>query len=230
MLLGGTLTHTQYVLKLLVFVFAVMVSPVLSIFVFVSCVIFLPATWAEDCSSYWDDSGVRRDGHECGNMFCCGTCGKKYCCAEKTRQLTQELCDDWPRFEKHSRPVILLGSILGAVIPIIFCVGLITCFVAPCCLLYKKCRKRNSRQRQNVTSTFVAAPHQPASPPQHQPSHPGYQPVPVPPHYGGPTVPTAPAGLPGYMGGAPPVYTPGLPPRPDQHSQPPYNPAYGFNP
>ncbi|XP_077429936.1 uncharacterized protein LOC144056761 [Vanacampus margaritifer] len=215
---------------MLVFVFAVMVSPVLSILVFVSCVFFLPTIWADDCSSYWDDSGVHRDGHGCGSMFCCGTCSNKYCCAKKSRELTQEFCDDRSRFEKHSRTTILVGSILGAVLPIIFCVGLITCFVAPCCFLYKKCRKRNSRQRQNVTSTFVVAPHQPASTPQHQPPHPGYQPVPVPPHYGVP-VPTAPAGPPAYMGGPPPMYPPGvLPPRPDQHSQPPYNPAYGFNP
>ncbi|XP_061687856.1 protein shisa-5-like [Syngnathoides biaculeatus] len=212
-----------------------MKSAVLSVLVLVSCIILFPTSCADNCSSYWDDGGLRRDGRQCGGMYCCGTCSDKYCCAEKTQQLTQEeqdLCHDWPRFEKHTRPGILLGSILGAVIPIIFCVGLITCFVAPCCFLYKKCKKRpNSQQRQNVTSTFVAAPTQPASPPQHSPSHPGYQPVPVWAHYAGPAVPTAPVGPPSYMEAVPPPYSPGVvAPLPDEHLQPPYNPSYGFNP
>ncbi|XP_019736807.1 protein shisa-5-like [Hippocampus comes] len=209
-----------------------MVSAVLSIVIFGSCVIFLPSTWADGCSSYWDDSGIRRRDLQCGDIYCCGTCSNKYCCIEKTRQLSQELCDDRPRFEKHFRSPILLVSILGAVIPIIFCVGLITCFVAPCCFLYKKCRKpRNSRRHPNVTTTYVVAPHQPASPPHHPPYHPNYQPVPVPPHYGGPAMPTAPVGPQPYMEAAPPAYPPGgPPPHLDEHSQPPYNPAYGFNP
>ncbi|XP_037107748.1 protein shisa-5-like [Syngnathus acus] len=207
-----------------------MVSAVLSFLVFVSCVLFLPTIWADDCSSYWDDSGVRHDGLQCGGMDCCGTCSMKYCCTKEQSRLTQEqqeICDDMPRFAKFSRTAIVLGSILGTVLPIIFCVGLITCFVVPCCCLYKKCRKQhNSRRRQNVTSTFVAAPHQPASPP--HPSHPSYQPVPV---HGGPAMPTAPVGPPPYIGPVPPAYTPlPLPPRPNEHPQPPYNPAYGFKP
>ncbi|XP_061544449.1 protein shisa-5-like [Phycodurus eques] len=213
-----------------------MKSAVLSILVLVSCVILIPTTWADNCSNYWDDSGLRRDGRQCGGMYCCGTCSNKYCCTEKTRQLSQEqqdLCDDRPRFEKHTRPAILLGSILGAVISIIFCMGLVTCFVAPCCFLYKKCKKRrNLQRRQNVTSTFVAAPNQPASLSQHSSSHPGYQPVAVVPHYEGPTIPTALVGPPLYMEAVPPAYPPGVPqpPLPGEHSQPPYNPSYGFNP
>ncbi|XP_061730554.1 uncharacterized protein LOC133535088 [Nerophis ophidion] len=55
-----------------------------------------------------------------------------------------------PRFEKYAKRAVLLGSILGVVIPLIFCVGLVACFVAPCCFFYKKCRKGRNSQRQNV--------------------------------------------------------------------------------
>nr|XP_061813634.1 protein shisa-5-like [Nerophis lumbriciformis] len=206
-----------------------MLSTVLSILVFHTCGVLITTTWADDCFSYQDDSGTYHDSRQCSSMHCCGTCNNRYCCPEKTRLLTQELCNVMPRFEKHTSSVIILGSILGAVIPIIFCVGLITCFVAPCCFLYKKCRKRrDSHRRQNVTSTFVVAPHQPATTPHQPPFQPGYQPVPVPPHYGGPAMPSAPMGPPPYTEEAPPAYPPGVLPS-DQHTQPPYNPSYGFH-
>nr|XP_057911664.1 protein shisa-4-like [Doryrhamphus excisus] len=240
-----------------------MVSVVLSIVLLVSCVALIPTTWAEDCTSYWDDSGVHRDGVACDSMHCCGSCHSKYCCNDDTRQLTreqQEGCDDrhgplgspsatrlkgtvrWRArgvsmglnqmrsgFEKHAKTAILVGSILGSVIPFIFCVGLCVCFLAPCCFLYKKCRKRQNPRRQNVpTSTFIAVPQQPPRPAQHPLSHPSYQPVPVQPGYGGPTIPTAPP-PPAYMEAALPAYPqPAVPPHPGQHPQPPYNPSYGF--
>ncbi|XP_077583452.1 protein shisa-5-like [Stigmatopora nigra] len=203
-------------------------STFVPILIFLTSGVIITTTWADDCSSYWDGSSIHHDGRQCGSMHCCGTCSNRYCCLQKTRQLTQEhqeLCGDMPRFEKYTRPAIIVGSIVGVVLPIIFCVGLITCFVAPCCFLYKKCRKRrNSNQHQTVTTTFIAVPAQPVSPPQQPPSQPGYQPVPVPPHYGGPIMPSAPMGPPPYIGT---VYPPGVLP-PDQDSQPPYNPSYGF--
>ncbi|XP_054640780.1 protein shisa-4-like [Dunckerocampus dactyliophorus] len=241
-----------------------MVSVVLSILLLVSGVGLIPTTQAEDCTSYWDDSGVHRDGVSCGGTLCCGSCHSKYCCSDHTQQLTgeqQEGCDDgrgspgppsaaelgggasWQalggrRGRKRKRnslkrvgakTAVLLGSILGSIIPLIFCVGLVVCFVAPCCFLYKKCRKVRNSRRQNVpTTTFIAVRQQPAPPAQHPPSHPSYQPVPVQPGYGGPALPTAPPPPP-YMEAAPPAFPqPSLPPYPGHDPQPPYNPSFGF--
>ncbi|XP_061743915.1 protein shisa-5-like isoform X1 [Nerophis ophidion] len=216
-----------------------MVSLVLSILLFVPCLAQIPTTWADDCTSYLDKSGVRHDGAHCGRMHCCGQCDTKFCCADHTQRLTQddqERCDESgitgrarrefrPRFEKYAKRAVLLGSILGVVIPLIFCVGLVACFVAPCCFFYKKCRKGRNSQRQNVpTTTFVAVPHQPPPPAQHYPpSQPGYQAVPLQPGYG---IPAAPPPPPYVEAGH---QLPAPPSAPVQHPQPPYNPAYGFN-
>ncbi|XP_041801292.1 leucine-rich repeat extensin-like protein 5 [Chelmon rostratus] len=147
-------------------------------------------------------------------------------------------------YERQSSIVILLGSILGSVFPIILCVALIICCVAPCCLFYKKCRKGRNRRHQSVTNTttVVNVPMQPLSPSGYQP---GYQPVPVQPGYGGPPFPTAPP--PSYLEATDPARSPaafssgqpmyplpgqpyGPPPHLDECEQPPYNPSYGPNP
>nr|XP_061794270.1 protein shisa-4-like isoform X2 [Nerophis lumbriciformis] len=223
----GCDTHTHTSSTVSISVSAAMVSLVLSIVLFVPCFAQIPTTWADDCTSYLDKSGVRHDGARCGHMHCCGECDTKFCCSDHTQRLTredQERCDERPRFEKYAKRAVLWGSILGVVIPLIFCVGLVACFVAPCCFFYKKCRKGRNSQRQNVpTTTFVSIPHQPPPPAQHYPpSQPGYQAVPVQPGYGIPTAPPPPPYVPaGHQQPAPPS-------DPGQHPQPPYNPSYGF--
>nr|XP_046239244.1 protein shisa-5-like isoform X2 [Scatophagus argus] len=227
-----------------------MVSRTLSALVCVSSVILLPAVWADECSSYWDTDGFYHETQQCVSQYCCGDCNNRYCCNEKKYRLTQEKQESCPggvSLGQKRKIAILLGSILGSIIPIIVCVGLIICCVAPCCLFYKKCRKgRNQRHQPGTTTTTAvyAAPQQPLSPSGYQPSYPGYQPVPVQPGYGGSPDPTAPppsyleATNPGHSSAA---FSPGHPmyplpsqawppPHSDELAQPPYNPAYGPNP
>ncbi|XP_051271740.1 protein shisa-5 [Dicentrarchus labrax] len=219
-----------------------MVSSVLSCLVCVLCVIVLPAVWADYCSSYWDTDGQYHDDQQC-SQYCCGNCNQKYCCNENKYRLTQgkqDRCSGRPSYAKNHIPM-LLGSILGTIFPIIFCVSLIVCCVAPCCLCYKKCRKG---QRPQTVATIVNLPQQPTSPSGYQPSYPGYQPVPVQPGYVGPPIPTAPP--PSYMEATDPAYPPafsqgqlmypysnqlyGPPPNIHELDQLPYNPSYCPNP
>lgn len=149
-------------------------------------------------------------------------------------------------FGRGSNIAVLTGSILGAIFPILICVGLIICFVAPCCCFYKMCRKRHNRRHQTTTNTItvVSTPLQPLSPAGYQPSYPGYQPVPFQPGHGGLSNPTAPP--PSYWEATSPAhspvaFTPGQPmhpfpgqpyalsPQSDELAQPPYNPSYRPN-
>ncbi|XP_044067537.1 protein shisa-5-like [Siniperca chuatsi] len=225
-----------------------MVSSVLSSLVCVVCVILLPAVCADYCSSYWDTDGFYHDTQQCVTQdFCCGSCEKKHCCSLKKYSLKQEGCAGSPSDKKKHYIAMLLGSILGTIFPIILCVGLIVCCVAPCCLFYKKCRKGRNHRNQTVLYTTAVdnAPQQPLFPSGYQPSYPGYQPVHVLPGYGGPAVPSAPP--PSYLEATDPAYspvafTPGLPmypfpdqpyepqPHPDKLAQLPYNPSYCPNP
>lgn len=223
-----------------------MMSRVLSSPVCVLGVILLPAVWAVTCSSYRDENGRYHASQTCYTLYCCGSCNKIYCCDEMSYRMTsynQEMCSHRPKtLDKKKNIFLILGSILGSIFPLIFCVGLIVCCVAPCCLCYKKCRKR--QRSQTSAMTVINVPQQPHSPSGYQPSYPGYQPVPVHPLPGGPPIPIAPppyseANDPLYPPGAfsqgQPMYPfPGQPYAPPPHShelQPlPFNPSYGQNP
>lgn len=215
-----------------------MVSRVLSSLVCVLCVILLPAVWADYCSSYRDMAGYSHDAQQCGSMYCCGDCNHKYCCSDWKQQLSQEKqqhCSGRPNYDKKNKIGTLLGSILGSVFPIILCVGLVICCVAPCCLFYKKCRKGRNQRNQTV----VNVPNQPLSPFGNQPSHPGYQLTPTQPGFGGLPFPTAPPTYEVADPGRPPgAFTPGMqvigypgqpyapPPNSNELAPLPYNPSY----
>lgn len=144
---------------------------------------------------------------------------------------------------KSRHIALIVGSVIGSLVPIIFCISLIICCVAPCCLCYKKCRKRRN-QRQIAVITTVNTLH-PVSPTGYQPSYPsGYHFVPT---YEGPSIPTAPP--PSYLESTNPAYSTGVfshgqpmymhqpssephaeLPHLDELIQPPYNPSYGPNP
>uniref|UniRef100_A0A3Q3QHS8 Shisa N-terminal domain-containing protein n=1 Tax=Monopterus albus TaxID=43700 RepID=A0A3Q3QHS8_MONAL len=226
----------------------VTVLRVLSSLVCVLCVILLPAVWGRKtdyCSSYWDQDGFFYDTIDCGFEYCCGDCNKKYCCSEKKYQITQEQqkgCAAGPKVNIS----MILGIIFGCVVPIIFCVALVICCVAPCCLLYKRCKERRNPRPHTVISTtaVVGVPQQPLPPSGHQLSYPGYQPVPVQPGYEDPSHATAPP--PSYLEAIDPAHFPGPftqghptqplgpPHAPSPHleelAQPPYNPSYGLHP
>ncbi|KAM3621066.1 uncharacterized protein V6R79_005498 [Siganus canaliculatus] len=145
-------------------------------------------------------------------------------------------------FGNLKRTSISLGAILGIIsgtaIAVILCVGLIICCVAPCCLLYKKCRQRHNERQSVRSTTVVNTPMQPLPPSGHHPTHPGYLPVPVQPGYGRSPNPTAPP--PSYSeatgASAPPVsFSQGqlmypYPSQPSPHTDDfaplPYNPSY----
>ncbi|XP_007549210.1 protein shisa-5-like isoform X2 [Poecilia formosa] len=123
-----------------------------------------------------------------------------------------------------------VAIIIGEVIAIIICVCLI-CFVAPCCLFYKLCRKPRN-QRQTVVNTAANMPQPHYSPSGYQAQPPDYQGVAVDE---GSTVPNTPP--PSYMESTSPSYpAPFVPGPPNQPSTPPlpsdeieldpYNPIY----
>ncbi|KAM9860038.1 protein shisa-5-like [Aulostomus maculatus] len=220
-----------------------MVSTSFSSLVCVLCVILFPIAWADYCTGYWDNLSVYHEVQQCGSIFCCGNCNRKYCCNKQILSFTQEAqgnCVDRPKFEKRSQFAVIAGSILGSIVPLVSCVSLIICCMAPCCLCYKKCRER---RRQTVVNTVVHIPQQPHASLGYQPSYPGYLPVPVQPGYGGPLMPSAPP--PTYLEATDPAFSPGgfpqghpmyplqpinqpyaLPAHPDGLAEPPYNPSY----
>ncbi|XP_068599032.1 protein shisa-5-like [Brachionichthys hirsutus] len=212
-----------------------MVSNIFPILVCAACLIQLPAVWADYCYKYWHTDGYLFKTRLC-DKYCCGTCNKKYCCDDKKRRISEEMqdeCTGGPLHEKTSKFAVILGIVTGVVVPVLFCVCLIICCMAPCCLCYKMCRKRQNRAMTTTTTPVVNTPLQPLSPSGYQPSHPGYQPVPVHPVYWGPPNPTEPP--PSYLEANSPIYpanppNPGKPPE-ELHgfSQPPYNPSYGLN-
>ncbi|XP_065810762.1 protein shisa-4-like [Labrus bergylta] len=217
---------------------AVMVSGVWSSLVVVLCGILLPAVFAEYCSSFTGTNGYYYEKQQCDNHYCCGTCSQMYCCDDRSYRITQDeqyyCTGSTSNNDKRSKLATLLGSILGSVLPVLLCVGLVICCVAPCCLFYKKCRKRNNQRQPNAT--VIHTPQQPNSPSR----QPGYQPVPVQPGFGGMPNPNAP---PPYYGGNPappsapfspgqPMYPiqPNIPPAyPGLFTQPAYNPSHNAN-
>ncbi|XP_031711552.1 protein shisa-5-like [Anarrhichthys ocellatus] len=219
-----------------------MAPGVLSTLVCVLCLILFPAVWADYCRSYVDTDGYQHQAQQCGSQYCCGNCERKYCCSNKIYREKQKNCHrSSSDHGGKSRIAMLVGSILGTIIPVMFCVCLIICCVAPCCLCYKTCRKGRNRNPQIGTNTAVVVnlPQQPLSPPAgYQPTYPGYQPVPALPEYGSLPIPTAPppymetndpAHFPGaFPAGLPMVPFPGQPYAPPPHSGAPmaYNPAY----
>ncbi|XP_028303063.1 protein shisa-4-like isoform X2 [Gouania willdenowi] len=124
-------------------------SGVLLCLVCVLSVVEVPAIRADFCSSYSDYSGDYHDTKQCGLMYCCGDCSDRYCCSDKSKELSysqQKKCPDSPTHSKMSRVPLIIGGVLGALLPAIFCVTLIICCVAPCCICYKLCRKRRRPQ------------------------------------------------------------------------------------
>ncbi|XP_074524925.1 uncharacterized protein LOC141789424 [Halichoeres trimaculatus] len=196
-----------------------------STFVGVLCVVLLPAAFAEYCSSFVDRNGNFYDQQSCNNMYCCGNCYQMYCCTDTRYRISpneQASCSQSSNSDKRKKLSTLLGSILGSVFPILLCVGLVICCVAPCCLFYKKCRKGGRGGSGPVI--FRQQPNNPG-----QPSNPGYKPVPGQPGFGGQPQPPA------YHDGNPGAFSPGQPmyPLPNQPyanpgvgPQPPYNPSY----
>ncbi|XP_037629588.1 protein shisa-5-like [Sebastes umbrosus] len=228
-----------------------MVSRVLSSVVCVLWVILLPVASDDFCGAFIDTSGRTHPAQTCGPQFCCGTCARRSCCSDRKYRLTldaQRRCAERPTTtnndnDKKSKLGTLLGSILGSIFPIIICVGLIICCFAPCCLIYKKCRKGGNRGSHTPNTTVINGPQQPfpqpPAAPGYQPSHPGYQPVPVDPGFGGQPMPTAPPSYNpanpapgGYPAGPPMGPYPGQPmmPYPGQPYATPYNPSYTGHP
>lgn len=46
---------------------------------------------------------------------------------------------------------VIVGSIIGCILLVLVCVTPILCFLCPCCLLYKVCRKKRNRTQQGET-------------------------------------------------------------------------------
>ncbi|CAG5979553.1 unnamed protein product [Menidia menidia] len=213
-----------------------MVSGAFSSILCVFCLALAQAAWADSCSSYWDEDNDFHEAQQC-SAFCCGYCAKRYCCSEKKYRFTQEKQERCPGStnNKFKNIGIIVGSIIGSIVPIIVCATLIICCVAPCCFCYKKFRKRRSQRQIVVINSAGNTPQQPTSPFAYLPSYPGYQPV---AETEGTCVPSAPP--PFYMEStnqAQPVYAhhpssqPNAPPSHlDELLPPPYNPTYGPNP
>uniref|UniRef100_A0A672IAI1 Shisa N-terminal domain-containing protein n=1 Tax=Salarias fasciatus TaxID=181472 RepID=A0A672IAI1_SALFA len=171
------------------------------------------------CSTYVDKYGLKHDSEQCGVKYCCGDCNQRYCCSDWSYRITQEernmtIFYFHPYFvflfycsslSKSRRTALILGTVLGVLLPLLFCVILFVCCEAHCCVIYK-CRKR-WRPRPNcstgkmhciskvyilsvaVTTTIVHSPEQSVGPSGYQPScpsepscpgqptYPGYQPV-----------------------------------------------------
>ncbi|KAG7244794.1 hypothetical protein INR49_029813 [Caranx melampygus] len=206
---------------------SVMASGVLSILVWVLCVSLLPTIWADNCRGH----GVTAEFEElqCGSQYCCGDGDRIYCCDEWEKRLTPY---EEGRVERLSRRVIIMPIVTGLIATLIFIaiVTIIICAVCPCCFMYKKCRTV-------IVTSGVNAPQMPLTPYGQQPSHPGYQPVPLQHYSAMPTAPpsymeaTDPAHFPVVMYPIPPPgqnYLP--PPQSDEFVQHPYNPSYGPNP
>ncbi|XP_029908034.1 protein shisa-5-like [Myripristis murdjan] len=128
------------------------------------CVTLFPSISADYCTSYWDRNGQYHDLKQCGFDYCCGNCYQKYCCSDSSYRLTadeQRRCPERPVHGGGKSFFTILGSVLGSVFPVITCVGIVICCLCPCCLLYKKCRKRGSRGHQTVV---INPPPQPPTP------------------------------------------------------------------
>ncbi|XP_049894342.1 protein shisa-4-like [Epinephelus moara] len=221
---------------------AVMVSRVLFCLVCVLCSLLIQTVWAEICTSYVDTNGNQHRGQQCGNYYCCGNCYQRSCCSDRSYRISQEDQQRCSKGSGHGKSKLgtLLGSILGSIFPIILCVGVVICCMAPCCLFYKKCRKGRSRGSQ-APPTMISGPQLPFPPSNNYPSHPGgYHSVPGQPGFGGLPNPSAP---PPYMGGNNPPhgqggFNPGMPmvnfigpplesaPPSNDNAPLPYNPAY----
>uniref|UniRef100_A0A3P8S7E5 Shisa N-terminal domain-containing protein n=1 Tax=Amphiprion percula TaxID=161767 RepID=A0A3P8S7E5_AMPPE len=118
--------------------------------------VFLHLT-AKYCTSYTDWNGVSHRTQQCSmSYYCCGDCTYKYCCRDQTQRITQS---------QQERSCFNQDTlILGSVFPIILCVGLIICCVAPCCLCYKKCRKGGNRTHTGNPGYPHPAPYNPGMP------------------------------------------------------------------
>ncbi|XP_067271735.1 protein shisa-5-like [Pseudorasbora parva] len=197
---------------------------------------------SEDCSMYggkyeWCDSG----------KFCCGTCGDTYCCSDLQKKLQARLdCLLEKGFKNLGPPPqsdsVPVEVIVPIVVPILvtFIIVLITCWVCPCCCLYKRFR---SSRPVIATTTVMATQYLPQ--PGVQGSRLPYQPLQNNPPYRGQPMPIGPfrgqpyqeAG-PGYSvpfsqapnDGGQAMYPiqPAQPTLPTDYTspQPAYNPAY----
>ncbi|XP_030584554.1 protein shisa-5-like [Archocentrus centrarchus] len=202
---------------------SVMVSSLLFSLLCVLCVVVVQAADENDCFSYLDRNDLFHDEQACGRKHCCGECSRRYCCSEKKYQLNQELCPERSLSLTKSKIAVIVGSTIGTIVLVTLCVSVMICCIAPCCLCYKKCRKRPD-QRQIIVIN---------SNPSQQPPHPGYQAVPA-----GPPMPTAPP--PSYQEIINPTDFPvpsghplkrlsqpcAPPPYSDNPQPPPFNPSY----
>ncbi|XP_008318823.1 protein shisa-5-like [Cynoglossus semilaevis] len=184
-----------------------MASTALSCLLCVLCVLLFPPLGGAACGSFWDKYGNLQFNEDCFFSYNYNSQGPGV--------------------------AVLVGSIIGCILLVLVCVMPILCFLCPCCLLYKVCRKKRNRTQQVALTTTNVVNHH-GQPVPYQPSHPGYQPVPIVHGYGGVPAPTAqpqfhmendsslPPPLPLGPGGVP---YPSPPPY-SEYQQPPYNPSY----
>ncbi|RVE73430.1 hypothetical protein OJAV_G00046180 [Oryzias javanicus] len=198
----------------------------------VFCVLLVRMVWGDLCISYRDAYGNFHETEEC-SKYCCGDCSVKSCCNNKKLSFTQD--EQEKCFESSLSTAALVGIIVGTSIPVILCVTLLICCLAPCCLCYRTCRKGHNSNSYG-SAINMSQPAQSRS--GNQPSI-SYQPVAA---FEGPPMPTAPP--PSYIDSTDPAavdFTYGQPtylvdptgghetPPPsysDELAQPPYNPSF----
>ncbi|XP_041080836.1 protein shisa-5-like isoform X1 [Polyodon spathula] len=197
--------------------------------------VFIPLAFSDNCMSYFDKYKKLHSENYCSfAQFCCGNCENRYCCYSYSA-----------KFDKDAQMECLTSSTMpivsGVVTVVVFLIIIISCCTCSCCCLHKMCRgSPRPVIADNVTTTTtvvqVPYPQQPTAGQTYPGAqYPAYQQVPVQPHFGNPSMPTAP--YPGQQ--YPPFHPPQVsgPPPHYQEAVPvgmgalPYPPAQqGYNP